>query len=102
MSYTVMNRIDVVAEEAEAFEQRFAASMQANLPAVAGLLRSSLLRPSADGKPYVAVMEFADEDAFRGWLSSDSFKAAHGHTAEQGGTGGAHVEAFHTVAEVTA
>ncbi|MGW3043025.1 antibiotic biosynthesis monooxygenase family protein [Kitasatospora sp. NPDC001159] len=101
MSYTVMNRIDVEAAEAEAFEARFAASMSATLPGVPGLVRSALLRPQAEGAPYVAVMEFTGVDAFRAWMSSDSFKAAHGHSAGQEGAGGAHVEAFHTVAEVT-
>jgi heme-degrading monooxygenase HmoA len=111
MSYTVMNRIDVAAGEAEAFEERFASSMRANLPGVPGLVKSALLRPQGDGKPYVAVMEFTGVDAFRAWMSSDSFKAAHGHSADQGEAGeagetgepsGSHVEAFHTVAEVTA
>jgi heme-degrading monooxygenase HmoA len=56
-------------------------------------------------------MEFTGVDAFRAWMSSDSFKAAHGHSADQGEASeageagepsGSHVEAFHTVAEVTA
>ncbi|MGK4585378.1 antibiotic biosynthesis monooxygenase family protein [Kitasatospora sp. HPMI-4] len=102
MSYTVMNRIDVAAEGADAFEKRFAASMTATLPGVPGLVKSALLRPQAEGRPYVAVMEFTGEDAFRTWMSSESFKAAHGHSAEQQDAGAAHVEAFHTVAEVTA
>jgi len=48
----------------------------------------------------VAVMEFTDEAAFRSWLSSDAFRAAHGHGPQQGGAPPS-VASYEVVTEVT-
>ncbi|TVT45155.1 antibiotic biosynthesis monooxygenase [Amycolatopsis cynarae] len=98
--YTVMNRIEVTEGMAEGFEKGFSASMNATLPGVPGLLRSTLLRPAKPGQPYVSVMEFTDEDAFRAWMGSESFRAAHKGAAENPTTGASVVETFDTVTEI--
>ena len=101
--YTVMNRIDVPAGRAAAFEEVFAASMDRTLHGVVGLLGARLLRPRTADAPYVAVMEFTSEDAFTAWKESESFRAAHGGTSGGAGQGAAGVvEAFDTVAAVGA
>ncbi|MFE1318664.1 antibiotic biosynthesis monooxygenase family protein [Kitasatospora phosalacinea] len=104
--YTVMNRIAVPAVGAAAFEERFAASMRATLPGVDGLVGSRLLRPRQEGGVYVAVMDFADEQAFAAWMRSESFRAAHAHgPSEDGGSAdgaGGGVETFETVVSVGA
>jgi heme-degrading monooxygenase HmoA len=104
--YIVMNRLEVPADQAEAFEQRFSANMTGTLAGVAGLQRSALLRPHRDQDPYVAVMEFDSEESFRGWLASDAFRAAHGHgprggDGEAGGGPGPSVSSYEVVTEVT-
>ncbi|MGW4806192.1 antibiotic biosynthesis monooxygenase family protein [Kitasatospora sp. NPDC004272] len=102
--YTVMNRMAVPAVDAEAFEERFAASMRATLPGVDGLLGARLPRPQQEGGVYVAVTDFADEAAFAAWTRSESFRAAHGPSeggASADGAGGG-VETFETVAPVGA
>ncbi len=105
--YIVMNRLEVPAEQAGAFEERFSANMTNTLAGVAGLHRSALLRPHRDQDPYVAVMEFDSEESFRGWLASDAFRAAHGHGPRNGGDDGAgdgpgpSVSSYEVVTEVT-
>lgn len=104
--YIVMNRLEIEADQAEAFEQRFSANMTSTLTGVPGLIRSALLRPNRDEDPYVAVMEFDSEASFHGWLQSDAFRAAHGHGPRSGGDGGEaggppSVSSYEIVTEVT-
>lgn len=91
--YVVQNRI--ASPVNPGFEAHFAASMQQNLGAVNGLRRAALLRPTADGQPYVATMEFESKDDFLAWMRSDSFKAAHANA--DAGQMPASVEAFEVV-----
>jgi len=106
--YVAMNRIPVPAEHAEIFEQHFSRAMDGTLGEVPGLVRSTLLRPATEGAPYVAQITFDSEESYRGWLSSDAFKAAHAHgpaaagSADGDGAGGPNVEAFEVVNEVVA
>jgi len=98
--YIVMNRLEVPAEQAAAFEARFGGNMASTLDGVSGLRRAALLRPHRDEDPYVAVMEFEDEAAFQGWLQSDAFRAAHGHGPREGGGPGPSVSSYEVVTEV--
>ncbi|WP_460775309.1 antibiotic biosynthesis monooxygenase family protein [Microbacterium sp. GXF7504] len=75
--FIVTNRITVAPENAAAFEETFSASMRDHLGGVPGLQRATLLRPEADGLPYVSTMEFDSKDAFMGWMRSDSFRNSH-------------------------
>ena len=75
--YVITNRIDVPADTTEAFEKVFVESMRSTLDGVPGLNRTTLMRPAADGLPYVSTMEFDSKEDFLAWLRSDSFKASH-------------------------
>lgn len=100
MSYTVMNRIQVDAGEAGRFEEVFAASMRSTLNGVPGLIRANLLRPASAGRPYVSVMEFTTPDAFRAWMKSDSFAAAHSGASQEAAVGDSAIEVFDTVIDM--
>lgn len=76
--YIVTNHIDVPAERAEAFEQRFTSNMHNNLPGVAGLVRATLDRPATSGQSYRAIMEFETEADFVAWRESEAFRTSHG------------------------
>lgn len=75
--FVITNRIDVTAQTAEAFEKAFTDSMRSTLSGVPGLKRTTLMRPEAEGLPYVSTMEFESRTDFMTWLKSDSFKASH-------------------------
>lgn len=75
--FVITNRIDVTAQTAEAFEKAFTDSMRSTLSEVPGLKRTTLMRPEAEGLPYVSTMEFESRTDFMTWLKSDSFKASH-------------------------
>lgn len=79
--YVVTNRIDVPAERAAAFEERFIGNMRNNLPKVAGLSRATLDRPVDENTPYKVTMEFDSESDFETWRDSEAFRSAHGRPA---------------------
>lgn len=79
--YIVTNRIDVPAERAEAFEERFIGNMRNNLPQVVGLARATLDRPVDESTPYKVTMEFEAEADFEAWKSSEAFRASHSRPA---------------------
>lgn len=80
--YVATNRLFVPPERAEEFEAKFTGNMRQYLPGVPGLRRSTLLRPSEEGQPYLSVNEFDREQDFRDWVRSDSFREAHRSNAE--------------------
>ena len=98
--YIVHNRIDVPADETDAFEQAFTTSMRTTLAGVPGLSRTTLLKPTKDGQPWVSTMEFATKDDFMAWLGSDSFKAAHANVEAPGMQAPSGIEAFDVVSDV--
>lgn len=95
------NRIDVT-ENAEAFEKAFAESMRTTLKGVPGLNRATLLRPEADGLPYVSTMEFDSKEDFLAWLKSDSFRASHSDKQAPGMQAPSAVEQYTLIEEFTA
>ncbi|MGD9701448.1 MAG: antibiotic biosynthesis monooxygenase [Acidimicrobiia bacterium] len=99
--YVIHNRIDVPADTAEAFERVFVDSMR-NLDGVPGLHRSTLLKPAAEGQPYVSTMEFETKDAFLAWLQSDSFKASHADAQAPGMRAPSAIESFTVLEDTTA
>ncbi|MCC2309346.1 antibiotic biosynthesis monooxygenase family protein [Cellulomonas chengniuliangii] len=98
--YVVHNRLDVKPEEAADFERTFATSMRATLAGVPGLRRSLLMRPTQPGVPYVSTMEFDDQESFRAWMRSDSFKAAHADTGATGMQAPSGIELFDVLEDV--
>lgn len=99
--YVVHNRIDVPAERAEAFERMFVENMRTSLSGVPGLRRATLQRPTKPGVPYVATMEFEDQEAFTAWLSSDSFRASHSNAGAPGTQAPSGLETFDLLEEYT-
>jgi heme-degrading monooxygenase HmoA len=79
--YVVTNRIDVPAERATAFEERFIGNMRSNLPRVRGLVRATLDRPVDPAAHYKVTMEFDAESDFEAWRDSEAFRASHARPA---------------------
>ncbi len=92
--FVVHNRIDVPPDKADAFARGFAENMKSHLAGVPGLKRSVLLKPGADGQPFVATMEFESERDFEIWRQSESFRGAHGGTSGQSSASAATLETF--------
>ncbi|ALD63101.1 antibiotic biosynthesis monooxygenase [Arthrobacter sp. LS16] len=97
--FVVTNRIDVTEDTAQSFEAAFTDSMRSTLSGVPGLKRTTLMRPEADGLPYVSTMEFESRADFLEWLKSDSFKASHSDKQAPGMQAPSTVEQ-HTLIEV--
>ncbi len=82
--YTVINHIRVVPEHREAFEERFRQNL-VHMEGVEGFLKVQVWRPSASANPdgdyphdaYMIQTTWRDEQAFRGWIRSPSFRASH-------------------------
>lgn len=72
----ICNRIPVNPEHAAAFEERFAdrANLVDGMP---GFISFQLLRPTAEGDPYVVMTFWESEEAFQGWTQSAEFKEGH-------------------------
>ncbi|MET0871664.1 MAG: antibiotic biosynthesis monooxygenase [Paeniglutamicibacter terrestris] len=76
--YVVTNRIEVPAERAAAFEERFISNMRNNLPKVQGLSRATLDKPVDPAAAYKVTMEFVAESDFIIWRDSEAFRTSHG------------------------
>jgi len=100
--YVVHNRIDAPADVAEAFEGAFVESMRTTLSGVPGLVRSTLMKPTEAGQPYVSTMEFDTKDSFLAWLKSDSFKASHSNVQAPGMRAPSAIESFTMLEDVRA
>lgn len=72
----VANRIYVHPEYAEAFESRF--QERAGLvDEMEGFISNQVLRPTAEGDPYVVLTFWESREAFQNWVGSDAFKKGH-------------------------
>lgn len=98
--FVIHNRIEVSADDAEAFEAAFTTSMRATLAGVPGLRRSLLLRPASANGPYVSTMEFDSQAEFRAWMASDSFAAAHADAQAPGMQAPSAIEMFTVIEDV--
>jgi heme oxygenase (mycobilin-producing) len=82
--YSVINHIRVVPEHRADFEARFRASL-AHMDGVPGFVRVDVWRPAAKEDPEAAYPTDAYQiqtvwespEAFRAWVGSPSFEAAH-------------------------
>lgn len=74
--YQVTNRIHVAAGWEEAFEARFRERAR-RIESNPGFVRMNVLRPQAQGLPYLVQTVWRDEAAFNDWLASDDFRQAH-------------------------
>jgi heme-degrading monooxygenase HmoA len=73
---TVANRIYVMQEYAEAFEQRFRerAGLVDQMP---GFISNQILRPVNEGDPYVVFTIWNSRQDFLNWVRSDAFVKGH-------------------------
>ncbi|MDN3518256.1 antibiotic biosynthesis monooxygenase [Aquisalimonas lutea] len=74
--YQVTNRVYVAAGWEEAFEERFrrrAGRIERN----PGFVRMEVLRPEAEGLPYLVQSVWQSKEAFDAWVGSEDFRAAH-------------------------
>lgn len=75
--FVAMIELVVDEEYRDQLESTFPESMRATLPGVPGLTRASFLAPSESGQGHVAILEFSSEQAYRTYLGSEAFRAAH-------------------------
>ncbi len=73
---TVMNRIPVKPEHAEAFEQTFLqrAGLVDKMP---GFINNQLLRPTKPDEPYIVLTLWESREQFEAWVHSDAFTKGH-------------------------
>ena len=72
----VSNRIPVAEDWQDAFEARFQ-KRAGQIDKQPGFIRLEILRPVDDVSPYIVQTVWENETAFKNWLESDDFKAAH-------------------------
>lgn len=71
-----MNRIYVDRRYAQAFEERFRTRARA-VDGMPGFLRNLVLRPEAEGDPYVVLTFWESKEAFENWTQSEAFRQGH-------------------------
>jgi len=73
---TVANRIPIKPEYARAFEDRFLSrpGMVENQP---GFISYHLLRPAAEGDPYVVLTFRESQELYESWVNSEDFQQRH-------------------------
>jgi len=72
--YVVMNRFTLNPGHHEAFEDRWR-NRESNLKGVPGFLRFRLLR--IDETHYSSYVEWASQEDFMAWTTSDAFRKSH-------------------------
>ena len=73
---SVMNRIPVNPEYAEAFEERFS-DRAALVDGMDGFVAFRLLRPTNPADPYIVMTFWETEEHFKAWTRSEQFKEGH-------------------------
>ena len=74
--HIVTNRVFVGSDWEQEFEARFR-SRAGQIDKQPGFLRMLILKPLANGLPYVVHTEWENQDAFQKWVASEDFKLAH-------------------------
>ena len=74
--YIVANRVPVATGWEEAFEERFR-RRAGQVDQQPGFVRMQILRPVETGDPYIVLTTWDSHEAFRAWIGSEDFKAAH-------------------------
>ncbi|WP_299028228.1 antibiotic biosynthesis monooxygenase [uncultured Sulfitobacter sp.] len=76
--YLAMNRFTVTTQNAEAFEALWL-NRESNLKQMEGFVEFHMLKTApVDGRiTYASHTVWASEEAFRGWTTSDAFRASH-------------------------
>ncbi|QIT55374.1 antibiotic biosynthesis monooxygenase [Aquisalimonas sp. 2447] len=74
--YQVTNRVFVAPGWEDAFEERFR-QRAGRIHHNPGFVRMEVLRPEADGLPYLVQSVWQSKEAFDAWVGSEDFRAAH-------------------------
>lgn len=82
MSLVVINAVTLTEAGKTDFEERFAARA-GTVSGAPGFEAFELLRP-LEGDRYLVYTRWASEDAFKDWMRSEQFSAAHSRHAERG------------------
>lgn len=80
--FVAINAIEVPAERAEAFAERFANRAGA-VSSSPGFVRFELFRPADDKTRWLVVTHWRSREDFNAWLESQSF--GRGHAQERSG-----------------
>lgn len=76
MYYVVANRVPVAPGWEGQFEERFR-NRAGQVEQQPGFVSMEVLKPCSDDAPWVVLTRWEDEEAFRNWIGSEDFKAAH-------------------------
>ncbi len=76
---SVANRIYVHPDYAEAFEERFR-TRSGLVDQMPGFVRNQILKPTAEGDPYVVLTYWESLEHFQAWVESDAFRKGHGRS----------------------
>ena len=74
--YVVANRVPVLPDWHEEFEERFRARA-GEIDKQEGFVSMQILRPADDDSPYIVLTTWKDKAAFESWVGSDDFRKAH-------------------------
>ncbi len=74
--YIVANRVPVLPEWQEQFEDRFR-TRAGQVDTQPGFVSMQLLRPVDADSPYVILTTWRDKAAFQAWVGSEDFRLAH-------------------------
>lgn len=80
MSVVKINAVEVPADRAGEFEERFT-KRAGQVEQSEGFEAFELLRPTEGGSKYFVYTRWASEEAYQAWLSSQDFAKAHAHVA---------------------
>jgi len=95
--YIVTNRVPVVEDYVETFEQRFRARA-GQIDKQPGFVHMQVLRPDTPDTPYLVQTTWADRQAFEAWIGSDDFKLAHSNPMpKEAFSGEGRIERFEVV-----
>lgn len=76
MYYVVANRVPVAPAWEEQFEERFR-NRAGQVEQQPGFVSMEVLKPRSEAAPWIVLTRWEDEEAFRNWIGSEDFKAAH-------------------------
>lgn len=74
--FVAINTIECEPSYIARFEELFQTRAKA-IDRLPGFLRMQVLRPSAEGEPYLVVSEWTDEASFHAWTASEEFREGH-------------------------
>lgn len=95
--FIVINRVAVVEDFAEMFEERFR-RRAGQIDKQPGFVRMQVLKPQSPDTPYLVQTLWRDRSAFDDWVRSEDFKFAHSNPMPKeafGGGGG--IEMFEVI-----